>query len=184
MRAFVALEISDDGVLDSLLSFQRELGSAGANLKPVERQNLHFTLKFLGDIPDSQAQEADSRLKGLSLKGGTVTVAGVGAFPTARQPNVIWAGVSREDEAKVLSVAGPVVKALEGIGESDTRPFQAHVTIARVRPGGNRGGLGGLIAENAERTFGTYKLTTFRLKSSTLTPRGPIYADVGVYSLL
>lgn len=183
MRAFVALDISDEGVLGSLASFQRELAATGADLKLVERQNLHFTLKFLGEISESEANEADSRLRKLRLTGGLVSVAGIGAFPNAARPNVVWVGVAQEDEAKVLPIGEAVIKALEGIGEQETRPFQAHLTIARVRSGRNREQLTSAIRMNSQRPFGVFKLATFKLKSSRLTPSGPVYGDVGAYDL-
>ena len=183
MRAFVALEVSDEKVLDSIVSFQRELAATGANLKLVERQNLHFTLKFLGEIPESMAEEADRRLRGLRLTGGTVSVTGVGAFPNAFRPNVVWVGVPRDDEAKVRPIAEGVIKALEGIGERERRPFEVHLTLARVRSGRNTGTLTSLIKANSERAFGVLRLTTVALKSSQLTPSGPVYSDLGVYNL-
>jgi 2'-5' RNA ligase len=59
MRAFIALEIPDLRVLDSIVAFQRELSATGADLKTVERENLHFTVKFLGEITPDQAREVD-----------------------------------------------------------------------------------------------------------------------------
>jgi 2'-5' RNA ligase len=183
LRAFVALEISDDKVLDSIVSFQRELAATGADLKLVDRQNLHFTLKFLGEIPESMIEEADRRLKGLRLGGSTVSVTGVGAFPSVSRPNVVWVGMPRDDAAKARPIAEAVIGALEGIGERDRRPFEVHLTLARVRSGRNREELTALIEASSERPFGVLRLTTIALKSSQLTPSGPVYSDLGVYNL-
>ena len=183
MRAFVALEIPDNRVLDSLVSFQRDLAGTGADVKLVERENLHFTLKFLGEISELQAAEADRRLKSLSLSGGEVAVAGVGAFPNHRRPRVVWAGVRPKDEGTVAPIASSVVGALEGIGESDPRPFAAHVTLARVRSERNAGGLVALLESSSGKSFGGFRLASVRLKSSRLTPQGPVYSDLGVYQL-
>ncbi len=183
MRAFVALEITEAKVLDSMVSFQKELTSTGADLKPVERQNLHFTVKFLGELSAQQAKEVAARLGRLSLGGGEVEVAGVGAFPSASRPSVIWAGVKPENEALVSSVAQPVIEALEGIGESDDRPFKAHVTLARVRSRAPKPSLVSLLRTSSARQFGRTVLKDIRLKSSTLTPSGPVYTDQGVFPL-
>lgn len=183
MRAFVALDIADGGVLDSLATLQGELSATGADLKLVERENLHFTLKFLGEISDSQAKDADKRLGALRLPGGTVSVSGTGAFPSPQRPNVVWVGVSREDEERVKAIGEAVIKALEGIGERETRPFQAHLTLARVRSGRNRERLAAAVTASSQREFGTFKLGTFNLKSSQLRQSGPVYTDLGVYSL-
>jgi 2'-5' RNA ligase len=182
MRAFVAIEVPGD-VLDSLVAFQRELSASGADIKLVEKENLHFTVKFLGEITDAQAAEADSRLNRLSLRSARVEVRGIGAFPGPSSPRVVWAGVQKEQERLVLPTAKAVIDSLEGIGERDERPFQLHLTLARVRSGRNIRGLQDVISQNADRSFGMADLTSLKLKSSQLTPRGPVYRDVGVYQL-
>jgi 2'-5' RNA ligase len=183
LRAFVALEIPDPRILDALVGMQSQLKQTGADLKLVERQNLHFTVKFLGEISDSKASEADSRLKSLRLAGAEVEVKGVGAFPNSARPNVVWVGVAREHEGLVSSIAQPVIGALEGIGEPDRRPFEAHLTLARMRSRSGSESLTSVLRTNAERSFGVVRLTKLKLKSSNLTPRGPIYTDVGEYPL-
>ncbi|HKT22160.1 MAG TPA: RNA 2',3'-cyclic phosphodiesterase [Nitrososphaerales archaeon] len=182
MRAFVALEVPA-GVLDALVSFQTELSSSGADIKLVERENLHFTVKFLGEIGDQQAEEARSRLEKLSLKGARAEVKGVGAFPTPSRPRVVWAGVAKDQEHLILPTAKEVIDTLEGIGERDERPFQLHLTFARVRSGRNLHELADVIGRNAGRSFGMADFASLKLKSSRLTPQGPIYSDIGVYRL-
>jgi 2'-5' RNA ligase len=170
-------------VIDELIAFQREIVKSGADVKPVERVNLHFTVKFLGELADEQVKEADQRLRRLQSTRVEATVAGVGAFPSESRPNVVWAGVSAGDAQGVTSVAMSAVRILDGIGERDDRVFQPHITLARVRSGRNRAALISLIQENATKVFGPIELMEIKLKSSTLTPKGPVYADVGVYAL-
>ncbi|MDV3277205.1 MAG: RNA 2',3'-cyclic phosphodiesterase [Nitrososphaerales archaeon] len=183
MRVFVALNIPDARVIDRMVAFQGELSATGADLKLVERQNLHFTVKFLGEISEAQAKEAATRLRALKLTGIEATVKGVGAFPRPSRPSVIWVGVAHDDEARVNPLATSVVKALEGIGESDDRPYQAHITIARVRSGRNKEALESFLMTNSERDFGGVKLASLNLVSSLLTPKGPVYTDLEVYPL-
>ena len=182
MRLFVALDLPGP-VLDALVRFQRELTATGADIKQVERENLHFTVKFLGEVAEAAAAEAKSRLAALPLQGAEVELRGVGAFPDRLRPRVVWAGVSRAHSLLIEPIAKEVSAALEGIGESDTRPFQAHVTLARVRSPKNARGLSALIGEASEVSFGPVKLTELKLKSSRLTPAGPVYSDIGVYRL-
>ncbi len=183
MRAFVAIDVPDIHVIDGMVAFQRELEATRADLKLVARENLHFTVKFLGEITDAQAREADSRLKELKPQAADVSVRGVGAFPSLGRPSVVWVGVAREDEEKVSGIAGQIIRSLHGIGEEDRRPFQAHITLARVRPGPNKQDLEALLRANTDRPFGGVRLSEFKLKSSVLMPKGPIYSDVGVYGL-
>lgn len=182
MRAFVALEITGQ-VLDALIKFQKELADTGGDIKLVERENLHFTLKFLGEVSEAQAVEVRSRLGNLSLKGTSVEVRGAGAFPSLARPRVLWAGVARDQEALVAPIANEVIASLEGIGETDDRPFRAHVTLGRVRSARNSRQLADLLRRSSDRPFGVVALSELKLKSSVLTPRGPIYTDIGVYHL-
>jgi len=183
MRAFVAIEIPNPQVMERFVAFQRELRETRADLKTVEKDNLHYTVRFLGEITDTQAAEVDRRLKALKLPKASITAKGVGAFPSPSRPRVVWVGVGEGDAQKVEAIAGPVIQSLRGIGEEDNRPFQAHLTLARVRSGRNREQLASAIRAGSERQFGAFDLGTFNLKSSLLRPSGPVYADVGVYSL-
>lgn len=183
MRAFVAIEISSPQVMEKLVAFQRELEETRADLKVVERENLHYTVRFLGEITETEASEVDRRLKSLGLPKASITAKGVGAFPSPARARVVWVGVDGGDSQKVEAIAAPVIQSLRGIGEADDRPFQAHLTVARVRSGLNRQNLERLLSDARDRTFGQLEIGQFKLKSSVLTPKGPIYSDVGVYSL-
>lgn len=183
MRAFIALEISDSKVLDALVAFQQEMSGTGADLKLVERVNLHFTVKFLGEVSDGQVKDADARLRGLHLNGTQIDVTGVGAFPNISRPNVVWVGVPPDQEDRVGPIAQAAIAVLEGVGERDSRPFRAHATLARVRSGMRINELTSLLRANSNRAFGSLILTHLKLKSSTLTPQGPTYADLGAYAL-
>ncbi|MDG6980866.1 MAG: RNA 2',3'-cyclic phosphodiesterase [Nitrososphaerota archaeon] len=181
MRAFVAMDLPPS-VLDTLSSFLSLLSYSGADLKIVDRENLHFTVKFLGEITDAQAREADSRLGRLDLPPFHLEIKGVGAFPDITRPRVVWAGAAGGRE-KLVAAARAIMGSLEGIGERDERPFQPHVTVARVRSPANNRALQELIQGNAERVFGEADINEFKLKSSRLTPDGPIYSDLGAYRL-
>ncbi|HEV2226195.1 MAG TPA: RNA 2',3'-cyclic phosphodiesterase [Nitrososphaerales archaeon] len=183
MRAFVALEISNP-TLDSLVEFEKRLMATGADIKLVEKQNLHFTVKFLGEINESQAAEVGSRLGSLRLNAVDVEVRGAGAFPDPSRARVVWAGVSRDHEALVAPIAQQVIDSLEGIGEREERPFRAHITLGRVRSGRNLRQLEQLLRDNSDRPFGVVRLSHLKLKSSVLSPGGPIYGDLGDYPLV
>ena len=183
MRAFVALEVSEE-VLDSLSKFQAEISSTGCDLKLVERENLHFTVKFLGEITEGQATEALTRLGELRLGRTEAEVQAAGAFPSANRPRVVWAGVAKQSEPSMNAIANRVIQSLDGIGEKDDRPFQAHITLGRVRSDRNIDRLTELLAASSQRTFGTSPIGEVKLKSSLLTPNGPIYKDVGVFPLV
>ncbi len=184
MRAFVALEIPLESLISEIVSLQEELKRTEADLKIVGRDSLHFTVKFLGEISDWQVREVDKKLKSLDLEGASgVALEGVGVFPGLGNPKVVWVGVAQRDRGKIVPLAERVIAELKGIGDDDDRPFEPHVTIARVRSANNKQNLISFIQRNSDHKFGSMDLTHLKLKSSVLTPRGPVYADVGDYPL-
>jgi len=183
LRAFVAIEVPGK-LVDSLVDFQKEIPATGADIKLVERENLHINLKFLGEVSEAQAADAQSRLGRLSLKGGDMAVKGVGAFPSPSRPRVVWAGLAKENEALLAPIAQEVISALEGIGERDDRPFRAHITLGRVRSNRNLRALEELIRDNSEKEFGAFTMSEIKMKSSVLSPGGPVYRDEGVFLLI
>lgn len=166
-----------------MISVQDELVGTNADLKPVPHENLHFTVKFLGEISEADIAEVKRRLSTLDLSAEEVSLRGVGAFPNPRRPSVIWIGVAREDVQKITPLAERVIAVLDGLGEREERGFHAHITIARVRSGRSKEALFAFLEKHADHDFGHVKFETLKLKSSELTPRGPIYTDVGVFGL-
>jgi len=182
MRAFLAFETSPE-VVDRLVEVEEELRGTRADLKLVEKENLHFSVKFLGEIPDALVAEIDRRVGALKISRMDVGVHGLGAFPDLRRPRVVWAGVSEKDRQAVVASATGLIKALEGVGESDDRPYHPHITLGRVRSPRNQEALVSVITENSNLDFGSSTVVALKLKSSTLTPNGPIYRDVREYPL-
>jgi 2'-5' RNA ligase len=162
---------------------EEELRQTRADVKLVETENLHFTVKFLGEIPESMVEEVDRRMRAIALRRMEVDVRGLGAFPDAKRPRVVWAGVSPHDFASITSRGQQVIDALEGVGESDERGFHPHITVARVRSPRGLEALAGLLREHSAKEFGRTPITALKLKSSSLTPSGPTYRDVKEYVL-
>jgi 2'-5' RNA ligase len=182
MRAFLALEI-EDSVIGEIIKVQEELRSTGADLKLVERENLHFTVKFFGEITKQQIDEIEKRVSGLDLRSLEVYVNGLGTFPHIMNPRVIWVGVRQSEQSKMIELAESVIKALEGIGEPEERRYHPHVTLGRARSNRNREILVRYVKQNEGREFGISKVKFMKLKSSILTPKGPIYSDLKSYVL-
>jgi RNA 2',3'-cyclic 3'-phosphodiesterase len=128
-------------------------------------------------------EEVDKRLRTLALRRMEVDVRGLGAFPDARRPRVVWAGVSPHDHASISSSGQQVIDALEGVGESDERGFHPHITLARVRSPRNLEALAAMLRDFSAKDFGRTTIAALKLKASTLTPSGPNYRDVKEYIL-
>jgi 2'-5' RNA ligase len=98
IRTFIALDLEDGPTKERILEVQKEILSLGVEAKPVEPENLHFTIKFLGEIEESRVKkviEGVSRVKFEPIKAKLI---GLGAFPSLTHINVVWVGVDEEAE--------------------------------------------------------------------------------------
>ncbi|MBL7151251.1 MAG: RNA 2',3'-cyclic phosphodiesterase [Candidatus Omnitrophica bacterium] len=179
MRAFIAIELPKE-IKDALSTLQEELKSSGADVKWVAPDNIHLTLKFLGEIDDKKADEVSKIIEEAAKNNVSfiIRLASVGVFPKINYPRVIWAGIDtggRESE----KLAAGLQEQLAAIGiPREERPFSSHITIGRVRSLQNKDklieGLNNLTGyfEAKKPQFPVNKITLFK---STLTPKGPLY---------
>jgi 2'-5' RNA ligase len=178
IRSFMAFDLNSDEVLKRLKEAQSLLVGTEADLKPVEPQNIHVTLRFLGNITPSMVEKVYEEMKKVQFVPFDVKVHGVGAFPDVRYPRVCWAGIT-EGADQLRSIFSQLEPRLRGLGfAADPKGFSPHLTIARVRSGRNKAELAKWITENASFDFGVIKAECLKLKRSDLTPRGPIYSTL------
>ena len=177
IRAFIAVPASDE-VRRLVREAVGSLRWVGANVKWVEPENVHFTVKFLGNISQEDADKLGPALhEALRGAGGfDVTIEKAGTFPGGRKaPRVVWLGLGEGFEA-LKEVARKVEDACAGLGfEREPRPFKAHLTIGRVRRGSGK--LPELAEAVAGVEFKPLKLAVDRvnLMRSRLSPQGPTY---------
>ena len=178
IRAFFSFDIEDQTIVRRLTEVQRTLINTGADLKIVKPQNIHLTIRFLGDISPAMVDAIHEEMKQISFTPFTVELRGLGAFPKLNYPRVVWAGI-RKGADELKDVFEQLEPRLRGLGfKPDSKGFSPHLTIARVRTGRNKAQLVKLIQELADYEFGAVKAECLRLKKSDLTPRGPIYSTL------
>lgn len=178
IRSFIAIDITSQEPLDLISSFQKTLRSTGADLKPVPPENVHITLRFLGDIAPSLAHQIGKNLSTLCFDSFEVSLQGAGAFPNMRRINVVWVGIKR-GVINLVDIYRQVESRLQELGiRPDTRGFSPHVTVARVRSARNKGVLTKAILAMKNEEFGTFSINLVRLKKSVLTPKGPQYTTL------
>jgi len=147
-------------------------------LKPVERENIHLTLKFLGNVPTPRLSEVKSSLQQLIFPLFTAEIKGAGAFPNLNHMNVIWVGVE-EGWSQVEQIYEQVEKLLSVLGfRRENRPFSPHITIARVRSGRKRDEIANFLRHLGDESFGTITVDKVRLKQSILSSSGPKYSTL------
>lgn len=183
VRSFVAVELEDE-IRRRLIAAQNAIPSAGAKLKLVEPQNIHLTMKFLGEVPEEKIGEIDESLKEAAsgFQKFPARVKGIGVFPGLSYIKVMWAGVS-EGREQIIELQKKVDAALQPLGFRLDKRFHPHATIARVKFVKDKGKLVEFIKERADEDFGEMEVQGLTLKQSTLTPKGPIYSTLADVAL-
>ncbi len=178
IRSFIAYDLGDHEILSRISDVQRKLEGTGASLKLVNPQNIHVTLRFLGNIQPSMVHKIYGEMEQVDFDSFQVEVCRVGAFPTIRRPRVIWAGIQKNLD-KLQAISRQLATRLHALGfPSDSRAFSPHITLARVRSGRNAAELADRITELTDYMFGVLNLECLKLKKSVLTSRGPIYTTL------
>ncbi|MEM4576979.1 MAG: RNA 2',3'-cyclic phosphodiesterase [Candidatus Nezhaarchaeales archaeon] len=174
IRCFVAIDIDNPGIISKIVDIQERLQVGGSKIKPVEPENLHLTLFFLGELPLKVIEKVREVMSTISFNSFTLKLQGLGAFPTQDRPRVIWIGVTEgfNDVESIYKSLRPKLQAIPLRLESE-ESFVPHITIARVKFSGY--GLKNVIASLKDIEIGVQEVKAVRLKKSTLTPRGPIY---------
>ena len=181
LRAFIAIDLSDEthhAIQDQAGRLRRSLGEDLVRWIPVS--NIHLTLKFLGDIPDTHldflkqmlAQEVEA------YSGFEMQVGGLGAFPSVKRPRVLWIGLHAP--AALTSIQRAVESGTARLGyEQEARAFSPHLTIGRVRQNASPDDLHKIRVELESQQLGniaTSRVDSVQLFKSELQPGGAVYS--------
>jgi 2'-5' RNA ligase len=175
VRTFVAV-LLPDRVRAALTGVCGALRESTQGLAWVRPDNLHVTLRFLGEIEPVALDGVREAVAAAAAAVApfTMTVEGLGSFPSGRPPRVVWAGVTAGG-AGLLALHGALDAALVARGfPGEPRAFHAHVTLARARAPRGAGGLAGVLGAGPE--FGEVRVTALHLMRSELDPRGARYS--------
>ncbi len=177
MRCFIAIDLPVE-VREELARIANEIERSGLlKAKFVEPENYHLTLKFLGEQPSARVEAIKNILAKIKLGSFDAKLGKLGVF-TPAFIRVIWASLEANE---IFDLHDKIDKALVPFISRDTR-FESHVTIARVKFVKDKQALLGLLSKIRPREM-NFRVSSFKLKSSTLTPRGPIYRDVAEFPL-
>jgi RNA 2',3'-cyclic 3'-phosphodiesterase len=172
IRCFIAIKIPG---LDPLRRVLNELAGMGRALKAVAPDALHVTLKFLGDTDIDLVAEVRSVVErtARSHPACALTLTGLGGFPNAQRPNVVWAGL--EGAQTLIEIAADLETSLETLEFArEKRLFTPHLTLARVKARPPES-LAALLSRHARTQFGTTKINQVELIRSELGPEGSKY---------
>ena len=181
MRVFVAVTPPPEvrrAALGAVEAAARELGSA---VRWTKQENIHLTLKFLGEVPDETLGAVRDALREACSAHAPfdARLRGLGAFPTPRRARVVWAGVD-EGAEEITALAASVESALKPLGfRREGRPYVPHATLgrARKRPVDIR------LPEAGVPDAPGFRVGSAQLVRSTLAPGGSIYEVLEAFAL-
>ena len=181
IRTFIAVKVPLNAQLRPIL---RQLGEMSRAVKPVASGGLHLTLKFLGNTAEERCSEVEQQIQECvaSQSGFELPIRGMGAFPSLRRPNVVWAGL--QDDGKLESMTVELHERMMELGfEPDRfRLFRPHITLARVsaRPPDT---LKQLVQLHESTEFSKLEVNSISFIASKLTPAGPQYTTIRQFEL-
>jgi 2'-5' RNA ligase len=176
MRLFVAIDLPWD-LRERLAGLAT--GIIGARWVP--RENMHLTLRFIGEVPNWRAEDIDLALHGIRGRGFPLTLSGVGLFEKAGRVTALWAGVERSSALEHLQTK--IETALQRAGlEPERRRFVPHVTLARLDQPANEK-ITGFVQRNNLFRAEVFQVDRFTLFSSQLGKESPVYTAENDYSL-
>ncbi|MEA1993253.1 MAG: RNA 2',3'-cyclic phosphodiesterase [Euryarchaeota archaeon] len=178
MRSFVAVDL-DESLRSKILDLQSRIGGKHMRIKFVEPENLHFTLKFLGDVEKRKIDEIYKTLK-RDVKGQApfeISLKGLGAFPSFSYSKVLWVGTENKNNPMTV-IANKLNNDLTSLGFKKGKKFMPHLTIARIKGAKNKEKFLQILDGLKNETIGRMTVDTVVIKKSDLTPQGPIYSNL------
>ncbi len=178
IRSFIAIPLTGD-VQRSVRRLLRELQEDDDGMKWVPEENLHLTLKFLGDVVDREVPAVCQAIRKCCavIDPFELTLAGTGGFPNDERPRVIWAGITVGGETLVHLVTSLELELAKLGFKPEPRDYRAHLTLGRVRSG-SRTAANSVVAKLGrlrQRPLGVLAVEQLQLHASYLDKSGPSY---------
>lgn len=180
-RLFVALPISEK-IKKKIEILTLSLKDVNADLKLVPVENMHFTLKFLGDIPEEKINEIKQKLSSLAekCKSFSVNITQLGVFPSLKKVNVIWVGTENKE---LISLMNSLNNPLNYLRKNEYDKDIPHLTLARVKSEKNKEKLRRWVEQFKNLDWGEMGANKMILFESQLTLKGPVYIPLEEFIL-
>ena len=182
VRSFLAIELDED-LVPKILDVQKEFKKTNANIKYVPSQNMHFTLKFFGNIDLDMVEDISvAVLKVIKdYSSFDLNIKKCGCFPNKNVIKVLWLGL--DEGSPIKDLQRDLDKEFKKLGFKKERNFISHLTIGRVKSPKGKKEIRNAIEKLENIEIGQMTVSKICLKKSTLTPQGPIYEDIKVFEL-
>lgn len=172
-RLFVAIPVTEE-IKESIWPLIQELRISGADLKLVSVENLHFTLKFLGNVDEDKILEIIKKLSAIKQNKFSISLRAVGVFPSPERIKVVWIGI---ESVELISLVKKINQSLNYVRKEEHEETP-HLTIARVKSGRDKAKLQKIVEQYQNTLFGEMKVDKIILYESELGKEGPKYKVV------
>jgi len=177
MRIFVAIKIPKD-IKDCISGVQESIGDDLAKIRWVNKDQMHLTLKFLGEVQPSNIIEIKKELKKIEFNPFRTYLSSISMFPNENYIRVVWVGLEPEEE--INSLQKDIDEKLKKLFKKD-KDFKPHITLGRVKFVRDKE----KFIENLRKIKIDNKkvdVNGFKLMKSTLSQKGPIYEEIASYT--
>ncbi len=179
IRTFIALELPP-AVISLLGKVQEDLKSKGIRAKWVKPENIHLTLKFIGNVSPDDIEKISRAMAGAAegFAGINLIANGVGVFPGIKRPRVIWVGLGGQTQL-LLALQRALENNLEPLGfKREKRSFKGHLTLGRIRKTIQPNKIRPILLEYAALTSEQFTVRRISLFKSELKPTGAVYSQL------
>ena len=185
IRTFIAIELPEK-IVSSISKVQEGIKAYGFKFRWVRPENIHLTLKFLGNIKEADTEKV-GRAIFESVKEYTpisLTAKGIGVFPGIKRPRVVWVGITSQLDS-LMGLQKTLEEKLGAIGfPRDNRPFKGHLTLGRVKNKIDPKRFGDALKELGGFESETFVADRIILYKSELKPTGAVYTKLMDASLV
>ncbi len=179
MRAFIAIKLPEN-ILSSINNIQEDLKQYRFPVRWVRPGHIHLTLKFFGDISESDIKSIEIAMDACAgiCPPVTLSAKGIGVFPSLARPRVMWAGLSGQ-VSMLSTLQDALEKNLEKYGFiKEERPFKGHLTIGRFKDKVNSEQLIEAMRKHKDFNTDVFVAAEIILFKSDLLPAGPVHTEL------
>ena len=176
IRTFIAVELPRE-IHDKLKQLQDDLKAFMPDVRWIKYENVHLTLKFLGDVQISRIDAISEAVRDVARQFSpfTTSLTGIGAFPDSRKPRVVWVGLEKGGD-KLIEIAELIEASMRKLGfPREKRKFSPHLTVGRVRRLTDPAAMTQALERSAVGELGEFVVERVSLIRSQLDPAGSIY---------
>jgi len=182
VRAFLAIDI-DKNLVQKIENLQKEFKKTNANVKYVEVDNIHFTLKFFGNVDEDMIDKISIATENVlkEYEPMDIAIQGTGSFPNEDYIKVIWLGI--EENPVIIDLAKKLDVEFKKLGFRKEKNYSPHLTIGRMRSHKDKQQIKEKIATFKDIEIGKMSINEISLKKSELRPNGPIYSNIKTFKI-